>query len=566
MIIINGQEPISKYNNFSMIEEVNGTFEVLFTSFNLDNPGHALIEEESLISVDGYDFRVKQMKEVKNKKEVVAISTFYDLVGHRQEDIYGGTRTFNEFAIFVFNGTGWTFTSDVSGHMLIPNFGTDNVIKLVQGLCQAFECEFKIMTNNHIHFADKIGPDNDAQYRYGHNVRALSKSVDTTNLRTKIKGYGADNLVVTYVSPNAEIFGVIEADPVHDDRFTIGANLVEYIKRGLIDYPEVTLELDTVELTNKELGERVWLIYEPLNIEFQTRILAKKSVMRNGKLMTASVVLGNTMPKTLGDILASQKVEIDENKKQVQSRFEQVNDRITAEVEEVGSSIAGLEITVGQVQLYAEQLDESIGLIDVKTDNIQLSVSDLSGRVGSAESQINIQAGQISQKVSQTDYNGNQIVSMINQTPSSVKIQAKNITLQGAVTVLSEISGNMGTINAGQLNSVGIYTQNDITVGQNLNIGESWQNSYSIRFGGIGGAASIAYNNDTIVLGSNNGVSINSGTLRMGYNTNVDFSQINNALGVAKTNTNNLSLDYSSGSNRIYVRINGSEVGQIQLD
>lgn len=418
-----------------MDEEVNGAFTVSFTSLDLDNPGHSLIEEESLISVDGYDFRVKQMKEVKNRKEVVAISTFYDLVGHRQEDIYGGTRTFNEFANFVFGGTGWTFTSDVSGHVLIPNFGTDNVIKLVQGPCQAFECEFKIMPNNHVHFSKQIGPDNDAQYRYGHNVKALSKAVDTTNLRTKIKGYGADNLVVTYVSPNAEIFGVIEADPVHDDRFTIGENLVEYIKKGLIDYPEVSLELDTVELTNKELGERVWLIYEPLNIEFQTRILAKKSVMRNGKLVTASVVLGNTMPKTLGDILASQKVEIDENKKQVMSRFEQVNDRITAEVEAVGSSIAGLEITIGQVRIYAEELEESIAEISVETNNIKLSVRDLGDRVGSAESELSIQAGQISSKVSQSDYNGNTISTLINQTANAVDIQANRINLSGITHV-----------------------------------------------------------------------------------------------------------------------------------
>lgn len=564
MIIINGQEPISKYNKFSMTEEVNGAFEVSFTSFNLNNLGHELIEEEALISVVGYDFKIKQMKEIMNRKEVTAISTFYDLVGHRQENIFGGTRTLDEFLSFTFNGTGWTFTSDVTGARLIANFGTDNVIKLVQSLCQAFECEFKIMPNNHMHFSKQIGSDNDAQYRYGHNVKALSKAVDTTNLRTKIKGYGADNLVVTYVSPNAEIFGVIEADPVHDDRFTIGENLVEYIKKGLIDYPEVSLELDTIELTNKELGERVWLIYEPLNIEFQTRILAKKSVMRNGKLVTASVVLGNAMPKTLGDILASQKVEIDENKKQVQSRFEQVNDRITLEVEEVGESIAGLEIRVGEAELYVEKLEESVAKINVKAENIQLSVTDLSGRMGNAESQINIQAGEISQKVSQTDYNGETLVSMINQTPSHVKIQAKNITLQGAVTVLSELSNDLGTITAGQLNAVNINTENDISVGSNLSLGTTYTNSYSIRFGGKLGASAITYSGDTLTLGAINGVSIPD-ALRMGYNSRVDFTGATTILGIPKSDTYGLGFGYSAASNRLYVRINGSDMGYIQL-
>lgn len=464
-----------------MTEEVNGTFEVSFTSFNLDNPGHELIEEESLISVDGYDFRIKQMKEVKNRKEVTAISTFYDLVGHRQDDIYGGTRTFNQFASFVFNGTGWTFTSDVSGHALIPNFGTDNVIKLVQALCQTFECEVKIMRDNHVHFSKQIGPDNDAQYRYGHNVKVLSKSVDTTNLRTWIRGYGADGLEVIYTSPMAEIFGTKnkEAEPIHDDRFTIGENLVEHIKKGLIDYPEVSLEMDTVELTNKELGERVWLIYEPLNIEFQTRVLSKKSTMRNGKLVTTSVVLGNTMPKTLGDILASQKVEIDENKKQVMSRIEQTNDRITLEVEEVNSSIAGLEITVGEVRLYAEELEDSIAAVNVRADNIVLSVQTLGDRLGTAESQLSIQAGEIASKVSETDFNGNTMISRINQTAGAVTIDANKINMLGIVDVASTIY-----------------------------IGGRYDNSFKqIRFGGASGGASIssAQGNNVLTLWAGGG-------------------------------------------------------------
>lgn len=476
----NQTEPLNKYQGFLMEEEVNGAFTVSFTSFfHENNPGHELIEEESIITVDGYDFRIKQLKESNNRKSVTAISTFYDLVGHRQEEIYGGTRTFNQFATFIFSGTGWTFTSDVTGSALIPNFGTDNVIKLVQGLCQVYECEFKILPNNRIHFAKEIGPDNDAQYRYGHNIKALSKSVDTTNLRTQIRGYGADNLVVTYTSPNVDRFGLIKAEPVHDDRFTISANLIEYIARQLIDYPEVSFELDAVELINKELGERVWLIYELMGIEFQTRVLAKKSTMRNGELVTLSVVLGNTKPKTLSDILTSQRIEIDENKKQVQSRFEQVNDRITMEVEEVGESIAGLEIIVGEVEIYAEQLGESIATINVKTDNISLSVTDLSGRVGSAEAQLNIQAGQISSKVSMTDITGNVITSKINQDPYAVTIDANKINMLGIVDVASTLY---------------IGGRNDTSFKQ-------------IRFGGQFGGASIssAQGNNVLTLWAGGG-------------------------------------------------------------
>lgn len=422
--LIDETELLNNFQRFEINEEVNGLFTVSLASFSVhNNPGHELIEEESIITVDGYDFRVKQMKESHNRKDVTAISTFYDLTGHRQEFIYGGTRTFNEFATFAFADTGWTFSSSVTGSVLIPNYGEENVIKLVQALCQAFECDYKIMPNKHIHFAKEIGPDNDAQYRYGHNVQALSKSVDTTNMRTQITGHGGNGLVVVYTSPNATKYGIHKADPFSDDRFTVPASLTEKLKQELKDYPETSIELDSIELMDKELGERVWLIYEPRGIEFQTRVMSKKSVIRNGKLVTASVVIGNTVPRSLSDILTSQKVEIDENKKETKSKFEQTNDRITMEVETIGESIATLEI---------------------KAESITMSVSDLTGRVGSAEASIRIQSDEIALKVSRDG-----VIGAINISPENIKIQAKNINLVGAVNVLSDISGSLGTITAG---------------------------------------------------------------------------------------------------------------------
>ncbi|MEK3995626.1 phage tail protein [Psychrobacillus sp. FSL K6-2365] len=428
----NQTEMLNQIQGFEMDEEVNGSLVVKFTSFSVkNNPGYELAKEESITSVEGYDFRVKQLKEVRTRKDITAMSTFYDLVGVRQEDIYGGTRTFNEFAAFVFTNTGWTFSStDVSGSMFIANFGNDNVIKLVQALCAAYECEYKIMPNNHIVFSKQIGGDYDAQYRFGHNVQALSKSVDTINLRTRITGYGGNGLKVTYTSPNHTTFGIIDAEPIHDDRYTTSESMLEHLKRNLIDYPEATFELDSVELTDKELGERVWLIYEPMGIEFQTRVLSKKSVIRGEKLITKSVVLGNTIPRTLGDILTSQKIEIDENAKEYRSRIEQTNERITLEVEAVNSSIATLEI---------------------KADNITLSVTQLDGRMGNAESSINIQAGQITQKVELSDFNGQTITSKVVQDPYAISMMAQNLNLQGLVTFTNLNTPGSAVIDGGNI-------------------------------------------------------------------------------------------------------------------
>ena len=45
--------------------------------------------------------------------------------------------------------------------------------------------------------------------------------------------------------------------------------------------------------------------------------------------------------------------------------------------------------------------------------------------------------------------NSDEIISTINQTAETIKIQANKIDLVGAVTVLSDIAGNLGTITAG---------------------------------------------------------------------------------------------------------------------
>lgn len=436
LIVQNGSqvEPLNHIQGLDVNQEVKGAYTASFTSFNYpNNPGYGLLEEESIVFVEDQEFRVKQFEEVRNSKRIVAIHTFYDLADQRQDSIYGGTRTFNEFATFVLQGTGWTFSSTVSGSRFIENFGENNIIVLINALCAVYECEYEIRANKHVHFASQIGPDNDAQYRYGHNVKALSKKVDTTNLKTYIEGYGANGLFVSYTSPFAgdPRIGIRKADPIRDDRFTQSDSMLEHLKRELKDVPESFFELDSVELTNKELGERVWLIYEPLGIEFQTRILKQTKSIRNGKLVTTKVVLGNTLPKSTTDILISQKVEIDENKKEYRSKFTQTNELI---------------------HLSVEAINESIATIELRADSIVLSVTGLDTRMGQAESSISIQAGQISSKVSQTDYNGNTIASLINQSATTIDIQASKINLIGAVSVLSDISGNLGTITTGDIN------------------------------------------------------------------------------------------------------------------
>jgi phage minor structural protein len=465
-------EPLPDINGVEVPEQVNGEYSLSFVCFNTKNNEHAypLVQEEATVELDGHEFRIKQMTEVRDRKEVHAQHIFFDLVDHYQEGTFGGTHTVDEFFSYALNGTGWTFENvDVTGSAFIPNFGEGNVVALIRQICDAFGCEIKIEPNRHIKIYKQIGEDKDEQFRYKHNIKTIKKSVDTTKLATVIKGYGANGLVVEYRSPNEAIYGLRYAEPIKDDRYTIAESLMERLKQELVDVPEVSIELELSQLGfDVELGDRVWMIYEPLGIDFQTRVM---EIKRYPFTKRSPVVTLSNKKRVFTDILTETKIDIDETKKETRSRIEQTNERITLEV---------------------ERIDDSIATLQIEADNIQLSVQSLDSRLGNAEAQLVIQANQIEQKVSYSDYNGNEIVSRINQTATTIDIEASKINLVGAVTVLSDISGNLGTITAGTLNGVVINIDTDATVGNNLYLGNP--SSYGVQ-------KSLYFNNMANIVG-----------------------------------------------------------------
>jgi phage minor structural protein len=408
-------EPLPDINGVEDMEQVNGEYSLSFVCFNTKNNQYAypLVQEESTVELDGHEFRIKQMTEVRDRKEVHAQHIFFDLVDHYQEGTFGGTHTLDEFVTYALNGTGWTFENvDVTESAFIPNFGEGNVIALIKQICDAFGCEYQIMPGRHLRFMKQIGADKDEQFRYKHNIKTIKKSVDTTKLATAIKGYGANGLVVEYHSPNEAIYGTRWAEPIKDDQYTTAESLTERLKQELVDVPEVTIELELSQLGfDVGLGDRVWVIYEPLGIDFQTRVMEMK---RYPFTKRSPVVTLSNKKRVFTDILTETKVDIEENKKETRSKFEQTNERITMEV---------------------ERIDESIATLQIEADNIKLSVQSLDSRLGNAEAQLVIQANQIEQKVSYSDYNGNEIASRINQTATTITIEASKINLDGITRV-----------------------------------------------------------------------------------------------------------------------------------
>jgi hypothetical protein len=449
-------ELINKFNNFEMYQELNGAFTLSFTSYrHIDNPGHDLIMQEGFVEYDGYTFRIKQLRKQINTIQVSCLSTFYDIGDVYRYDIYGGTHTLNEFLMYVLANTGWTWTVtgtiDIELSKLILNFGQNNVIQLMDTLKSTFVFEVNIDRNNQIVISDTLGPDNEFQYRYGHNIIALTESIDTTKLKTYIEGFGANGIHVTYTSPYASNpgIGIRHADPIYDDSYTDSNTLLEYIKTQLYDHPDSIFELDDAILIDKELGERVWVIHERMGIEYQARVLSRRIKIPNS---LSSVVLGTYLPQSTSIIneLVSQRVDIDKNNAISRSRIDQTNAKIVLEVTRLDGVDATLQssITVTADEIRSEVSSE---------------VTRLDGRVDSSNSVISQQADEILLRVTQDG-----VISAINLTPEAIRISAEKINLQGSVTFTDFNPGVNSKFT--EIDEYGIYTGTinaDQIIGQN---------------------------------------------------------------------------------------------------
>lgn len=286
----NRTEPFTHFQGLKRTRKVNGEKTIELTVLPTEKNAHAfnLIEEESIINALDDDYVIKKLTEQsrgkKYIKQVTAIHEFFvNLINKQQPMIHNGSITFQNYMQMVFEDTPYTFAAiDFFPARSFENLGNDNRLALLQKGLDRFKAEFELV-GNQVRFKERIGNDTDFQFRYGHNIKSIKREVDTTNLATRITGTGDPELGIEaeYISPNAAIFGIIDAPPVNDERFKSNESLLEEMKRRLQDEPLVTITLDFVDLraagypyTVPNEGDRVFVIYEPMDdLLIETRIM-----------------------------------------------------------------------------------------------------------------------------------------------------------------------------------------------------------------------------------------------------------------------------------------------------
>jgi phage minor structural protein len=307
--LIGNEEALTDFKELTLNRKVNGEKLLSMTLIPTKHNEHSfpMVEEESILIFEDEEYVIKKVSErsIGNTflKRVEAIHKFYvDMINKQQPLIHNGSKTFADYLSFVFSGTGYTYSIiDTFYAQDFENLGNDNRLALLQKGLERYKAEMEIVGTN-IRFRNKVGNDTDFQFRYGHNIKSIEKNVDTTNLATVIRGTGAEGISAYYRSPNADLFGEIDAPPVEDERFTSQSALLEEMKSRLEDTPEFSITIDFVDLraagypwTVPNEGDRVFIIYEPMNdLLIETRILEITEVYdANFNIVKTNVTLAN---------------------------------------------------------------------------------------------------------------------------------------------------------------------------------------------------------------------------------------------------------------------------------
>ncbi|MEH7249174.1 phage tail protein [Neobacillus niacini] len=290
--IAGNTEALTGYKGLKRYRNVSGEKTLAFLLLPTEQNQHSfhMVQEESIVEFKGEEYRIKQISEKPRgqtyTKEVVAIHTLFDLIDEHIYEVRNGSMTFQAFLQFVFVGTPYTWDIvDTFYAADWENLGDDNRLSLFQDGLKRYKAEFTL-SGTHFTFKQKIGNATDFQFRYSYNIKTLNKSVNTNNLSTYIKGYGKQNEDGSYVvqseytSPNYAIFGIRHAKPVRDERYTTSEGLNERLVTELKDTPDLSITLDFVDLRRAGFpydvpgeGDDVFLIYEPMNLDLETRIM-----------------------------------------------------------------------------------------------------------------------------------------------------------------------------------------------------------------------------------------------------------------------------------------------------
>ena len=173
----------------------NRSLSFLLPKSAVNEYAYFLVEEESVVEYNGSEYRIKQIEERTVNgtpiKSVSAVHVFFDIIDKYQYETVSGNLNIVQALNHALGITDWTWVNrGAFSTVEFEDFGDDTALAMFQTILERYGAEFEITGRRQVTLKNEIGVQTNAQFRYGYNVKTISKSVNTKNLSTYIKGYG----------------------------------------------------------------------------------------------------------------------------------------------------------------------------------------------------------------------------------------------------------------------------------------------------------------------------------------------------------------------------------------
>lgn len=183
-------EEWGKNNNWSINFDVIKTTKNAFT--------FELIQQESQVKYNGQWFVIKNFEPTANgkilKKSITAHHIYFTCQDHRQYNQKSKTWSIKDALAWTFDGNKLGFTWEVVGtfsNVEIENFGDANALSMINEICEKFGAVVEANNKHLIFYSENSwGKTTHNQFRYLYNTDTVRCSIDTTNFKTVIRGYG----------------------------------------------------------------------------------------------------------------------------------------------------------------------------------------------------------------------------------------------------------------------------------------------------------------------------------------------------------------------------------------
>src|SRR5699024_2742379 len=201
-----------------------------------------------------------------------------------------GSHTFKAYLDFIFDDTDYNYRSDVEVQAFEKqNFGQKNRLDLFYDVIGTAGVEFSV-NGSVVRIVERVGNDLSTVVKKGFNLNELQLEKNIGNFVTYQKGFGAwkdeedhskGRLEVEYLSPLAEIYGKLDADPVVDERYTNKSSLENRLKSNVEGSYQISVQIDMEDLTRAGYeykqpheGDSIMAINNNLGFQRKVRIVS----------------------------------------------------------------------------------------------------------------------------------------------------------------------------------------------------------------------------------------------------------------------------------------------------